>query len=121
MFEGQGQVREYVGGYSDWLRQRVTAAPPAISRPAAKAAPTPTPASKPRKRSYKEQRELEELPKRIEALEAEQETLHARLADPALYQEGAQAGVVQARLAELETELQQAYARWDLLEQDGSA
>ncbi|MCW9057513.1 MAG: ATP-binding cassette domain-containing protein [Gammaproteobacteria bacterium] len=118
VFEGQGQVREYVGGYSDWLRQRVTAAPPAISRPAAKAGPTPTPASKPRKRSYKEQRELEELPKRIEALEAEQETLHARLADPTLYQEGAQAGGVQARLAELETELQQAYARWDALEQD---
>jgi ATP-binding cassette subfamily F protein uup len=120
VFEGQGQVREYVGGYSDWLRQRITAAPAAITRPAPRAVPAPTPpqGAKPRKRSYKEQRELEALPKRIEALEAEQEALHARLADPAIYQEGGQVGALQARLAELEAELQQAYARWDLLEQD---
>jgi ABC transport system ATP-binding/permease protein len=119
VFEGKGRVREYVGGYSDWLRQRVTAAPPAISRPAAKSAvaPAPTPATKPRKLSYKEQRELEELPQRIEALEAEQQELHARLADPALYQEGRQVTGIQARLAELETQLQQAYGRWDALEQ----
>ena len=118
VFEGKGQVREYVGGYSDWLRQRVTAAPAAITRPAAKSAQTPPPTAKPRKRSYKEQRELEELPKRIEALEAEQEALHARLADPALYQEGDQVGSIQARLAELEGELKRAYDRWDALEQD---
>jgi len=123
VFEGDGVVREYVGGYEDWLRQRP---PPVIE---AKPKPTPGPAaplkgaedglqSRPSaKLSFKENRELGELPGRIETLEAEQEALHARLADPALYQgEGSAVAAAKARLAELESELAMAYTRWEALE-----
>ena len=80
VFEGDGRVQEYVGGYEDWLRQRRNAdakAEPARLRRAGSGANTATIATKEpsraqRKPSYKEQRELEELPARIEALEAEQ-------------------------------------------------
>ncbi|SDY37870.1 ATP-binding cassette, subfamily F, uup [Allochromatium warmingii] len=117
VFEGDGIVREYVGGYEDWLRQRprpIVAAPKANTRPAT----PPTAQSKPSrdKLSYKETRELAELPERIEALEHEQSALHTRLADPTLYQsDGAAVISVQARLAAIETELTAAYARWELL------
>ncbi|CAG0909687.1 unnamed protein product, partial [Cyprideis torosa] len=88
-FEGDGVVKDYVGGYDDWLRQRSSAKKekptekPAVS---AKAAPT-TPAPKQKKLSYKDQRELDELPALIESLENEQTALETQLADPALYED----------------------------------
>ena len=120
VFEGDARVREYVGGYSDWLRQRQPAKTPApVARPATSAPPAaPATADKPRKRSYKEQRELDSLPQLIEALETERETLHARMADPAFYQQAPTAiSAVQDRLTGLETELEQVYARWEALEE----
>ncbi|MCZ7646436.1 MAG: ATP-binding cassette domain-containing protein [Planctomycetota bacterium] len=114
-FEGGGIVREYVGGYDDYLRQRPApeTARPAKSAPAERA---PEPAKK-KKLSYKEDRELEALPARIEALEAEQAALHARMAEPEFFkrphEEVAQAS---ARLTEVERELEEAYARWETLE-----
>ncbi|MBK1702565.1 ATP-binding cassette domain-containing protein [Thiococcus pfennigii] len=125
VLEGGGRVVEYVGGYSDWLRQRPeAAAAPGETAPAArpKAEPKRTPARAAKRLSYKESRELEALPARIEALETEQGTLHARLGEPDLYQQGGEAvTALQARLAEIEAELAEAYRRWEDLEARGGA
>ncbi|MEI6414321.1 MAG: ATP-binding cassette domain-containing protein [Pseudomonadota bacterium] len=124
VLEGQGRVGEYVGGYQDWLRQRPTAAPalPPTRQTAAKRGDPGDP-PRPRKRGFKEQRELAELPTRIEALEGEKQQIEVQLADPALYRQGTgQAGAISRRLTELDTSLTQCYARWAVLEalgQDG--
>ncbi|MFA7620110.1 MAG: ATP-binding cassette domain-containing protein, partial [Thiohalomonadaceae bacterium] len=103
-FEGEGVVREYVGGYSDWVRQRpVKAVVPKRSEPKPQpAAPTAEQRQKPRKLSYKDQRELEQLPSRIEALEAELVELHQRLSDPAFYQQPHGIADASARLQQVE-------------------
>ena len=73
-------------------------------------------ASKPRKLSYKEQRELEGLPERIAALEAEQKQVQADLADPKLYaSDAAKVAQLHARDVAIESELMQALERWELL------
>jgi ATP-binding cassette subfamily F protein uup len=116
-----GLWREYEGGYEDWKRQRERArvAPPApvpAPRPAAAPAPAPAPAAAKAKLSYKEQRELDGLPVRIEALEAEQKALQAQLADPATYARDAQVvPALHARHEALEAELMQALERWETL------
>ena len=118
VFTGAGEVHEYVGGYSDWLRQRPapTAAPAKPAAPA-KTAAAPKPQNDGKRLGYKEQRELAELPERIETLEAELEPIQARLADPAFYrQPDSDVAATQARLAELEEALQTAYSRWETLE-----
>ena len=80
------------------------------------AAPAPSPASPPRKLSYKEQRELDELPARIEALEAEQNAVAARLASSDLYvKEPHLVGELNARHEAIEQELMQALERWEAL------
>lgn len=116
-FEGRGTVREYAGGFTDWVRQRPA---PVIAPPA----PAPkrvvdTPASpKPRKRklSYKENAELTALPDRISAAEEERATLFGQLADPVVLRDGARVVALQARAAALETELEAMMARWEELE-----
>ncbi len=124
VLEGDGRLGDYVGGYSDWLRQRpapATATTPAAT-PAATAvkpaAPPPAavePTSR-RKLSYKDQRELEQLPGRIEALEAEIAARTAAMQDPAFYrQDGAVQQQATAALARLQAELDAAYARWETL------
>jgi len=114
---GCGTVREYVGGYDDWLRQAAAEAPaaPAVSKPAPeKARPQK---ERTRKLSFKEERELAALPDRIASLEEEQGRLHATLADPGFYKSGgAEVGAINARLEELDRELAVAYARWEELE-----
>jgi ATP-binding cassette subfamily F protein uup len=124
VFEGDGQIEEYVGGYEDWVRQRAAAvkspAPPARSAsPAAPASPAAdsAQAAAVRKLSYREQREFEDLPARIESLEAEQRDLNAAVQDPLFYTKGADA--IQASLARLEavgSELLTVYARWGELD-----
>ncbi len=119
-FEGDGRIGEYVGGYQDWLRQRPAAeagsAPAAAPPPAAK-----RPASsggKARKLSYKDQRELDGLPARIEALETEQQSLQARTSESDFYQQDREAiADTLARLESVGEELEQAYARWETLEE----
>ncbi|MEA3273933.1 MAG: ATP-binding cassette domain-containing protein [Pseudomonadota bacterium] len=118
VFEGEGWVREYVGGYDDWLRQRPAAAP-AVPRASSDKAPRAKPARTrtPSKLGYKEQRELEALPAHIEALESEQERLQGRLSDPDFYQQAGDAiSAAKDRLAELEVELDGVYERWEALE-----
>ena len=112
---GAGRVGEYVGGYSDWLRQRPQVAATAPARPAA---PTKVePAAPRRKRGYKETRELEELPQRIESLEAQLAECTARMNEPAFYQQDS-AAITQhnAAVARMQAELDAAYARWEELE-----
>jgi ATP-binding cassette subfamily F protein uup len=120
-FEGNGLVKEYIGGYSDWLRQRPlqTATRTAAPEKAA-ASTTKTAVKKPaagKKLSFKDQRELEQLPVRIEELEKEQAQLQASLADPELYKrDAATFKKLGVRSKEVETNLAQAYARWEQLE-----
>jgi ABC transport system ATP-binding/permease protein len=113
--EGGGVVEEYVGGYSDYLRQRR----PAALKPAAKAtAPAAPRARRPATRlSYREQRNLEALPGRIAALEAEIATLEATLAEEKLYARDAAAfSAAATRLGAARAELSVAEEKWLALE-----
>ncbi|NGZ06413.1 MAG: ATP-binding cassette domain-containing protein [Magnetococcales bacterium] len=118
VFEGQpGEIREYAGGYDDWLRQRPPPPLPAEIRPAVKKnPPKPAPGRK-TGLSFKEKRELEQLPARIETLESEQQQLHAAMADPAYFRHPPeQRAADRTRLTTLEAELENAYLRWEHLE-----
>jgi len=117
VFEGRGRVREYVGGYDDWLRQRSPDAGGSKPAPPPKKAKPRTVPARSRKLTFKEQRELAQMPDVIEKLEAEKRTLFDTLSDPALYKSaGDEVAGHKARLEELERDLKQAYARWELLE-----
>jgi ATP-binding cassette subfamily F protein uup len=128
VFEGDGRVNEYVGGYSDWLRQRrAQARAPAARAPTAattSAAAQSAPAGaataippKARRLSYKDQRELDALPGKIQLLEEEQRGLQAAIADPELFRQSPErAAAALQRLERLARELEAAYARWDSLE-----
>ena len=117
VLEGRGRVGEYVGGYSDWLRQRGSPADAGES-------PMPPVRGKRDKASqgeprlgYKQKRELESLPARIEALEVQVARLQSQLADPELYKDGGSAVTdAQESLARVQSELAAGYARWAELE-----
>jgi ATP-binding cassette subfamily F protein uup len=111
VFEGQGRIGEFVGGYTDWLQQRK--APAAAPR----ASPAPRAARKPRKMSYQDRRELEAMPERIQLLEAEQARLQSAVNDPELFRrDPVEASAALERLTALAEQLEGAYARWDALE-----
>jgi len=126
VLEGDGRVGEYVGGYSDWLRQRPAGDrrpgegrnPPAAAAAEAPAVPPPDAGARAgdgpkRKLSYRDQRELERLPARIEQLEAEIAARGEAMNDPAFFQQGGAAiAAANAELAKLQAELDAAYARW---------
>ncbi len=119
VFDTDGQLREYVGGYDDWLRQRPEAAKsdnrPAKTQPAAE---TSKPAVKKKSTlTYQEQLDLKALPAKIEELEARQQAFNDEMSDPGFYQQDADTiTALQQQLAGLETELEAAYARWEILE-----
>lgn len=121
VFEGNGQVNSYVGGYDDWLRQR--------SQQENKPTPVKTDKSKPktttsntqtagtRKLSYNDQRDYDALPKKIEELDAELEQIQQSLSDPDLYQtDAAKVAELNARSEAVEAELTQCYERWEALD-----
>jgi ABC transport system ATP-binding/permease protein len=129
--EGEGRWREYVGGYSDWERVRPTPAQLAASAkaasktdvkaestmPAPAAAVAAAPAAKQKKLSYKEQRELEELPKLIAQLESEQKSISEQLADPDLYkQPPEQMKKLNERFAEIDELLLESLEKWEVIE-----
>ena len=115
-FEGDARVFEYVGGYTDWVRQRRTPAGPKPAATAPRARPA-VPRAAAKKLTFAEQRELAELPARIESLEALQNELAAEVSRPAFYKRApSEQADVQARLAALPRELESAYARWESLE-----
>ena len=158
VFEGDGKVQEYVGGYEDWLRQRNTGKPATKqSGPASVGSSSVGPDSssvgpdsssvgpdsssvgldsssvgldsssvgldfsrapaKKKKLSFKEKREIEDLPKKIERMEFEQEALHAKIASPEFYKEPPDAiARALARIDELKGSLHDAYARWNELD-----
>jgi ATP-binding cassette subfamily F protein uup len=116
--EGGGHWREFVGGYSDWERVRdtVAATPKPAPKPASVVAQQQN-VAKQKKLSYKEQRELEELPKLIAALEDEQGVLAGQLSDPDFYKKTpAEAKRLHARVAEIEQELMAALEKWEAIE-----
>jgi ATP-binding cassette subfamily F protein uup len=126
VFEGKGQVIEYVGGYEDWLRQRPTpTTPPPTKKPKKSTAlpentstnTTTASLSKTRKLSYKEQRELNELPQQIEQLEIELSELQVVVSDGKFYQnDKEEINQTLSRIKALEGDLAQKYARWEALE-----
>ncbi len=122
VLEGDGRIGEYVGGYSDWLRQRAAAqaeaerSSPAVGAAAGAKSPSPAP-PKAAKLSYKLARELAQLPARVEALESAIEQAGAAMNDPAFYQQTPeQISAAGERLNALQAELDAAYARWETLE-----
>jgi ATP-binding cassette subfamily F protein uup len=120
VFEGGGKIGEYVGGYEDWARYReriAEAAAPAVKEPPRSAFTSERPKTNSGKLSYKEQRELEALPAKIEALEAEQTELLAALSDETFHR-GARDKIAAAaaRLEAIGKELEASYARWQELE-----
>jgi ATP-binding cassette subfamily F protein uup len=117
VFEGNGRVQEYVGGYDDWLRQRDTGKSATQTAPAKPTSPSPAAVAPKKKLSFKEKREMEDLPKGIERMEAELEALHSRIASPEFYKEPPDAiASALARIDELKGSLHDAYARWDELD-----
>lgn len=121
VFEDNGKVTEYAGGYDDWLIQRTAAI---INQP--KAEKKKDKKTKPndglKKLSFKEKQELAALPAEIEQLEAERDELHTKTSDPGFYQQDAEIiKTALARMEALEPILEERYARWSLLESIGNA
>jgi len=134
VFEGDGVIREFDGGYDDWLRQKSDSNDQAAalakserkyqdsgsataSATETSPASTPKATAKPRKLSFKEQRELETLPKRIEEIENRQQELHALMADPSFYQKPREEiAAATQELEQLEEELLEKFDRWESLE-----
>ena len=119
VFEGDGRIEGYAGGYDDWLIQRPVEAAPKPDRPAAprdkKTAPPAKPARK--KLGYMEKRELEALPGRIESLETRQQELFQTMSDPDFYrQAGERIAGIKNELARVEKDLEAAFVRWEALE-----
>ena len=126
VFEGQGRLKEYIGGYQDYIdaksreeKIQTTAAPKITAEPE-KAKPK---ANRTVKLSYKEQRELDALPDEIAALETEQAEINVQLSDPEIFKDYEKAGALQNRAEEIETLLLEKLERWELLEakQNGEA
>jgi len=117
VFEGDGVVTEYVGGYDDWLAQRAKNEEMKAAANKPQAAATTAVAPKPRKLTNKEREDLKTLPGKIEKMEAELAGLHAMCSNPEFFR-GDQNEVrrVTARIEELPSEIEQAYKRWHELE-----
>ncbi|MDA0842278.1 MAG: ATP-binding cassette domain-containing protein [Planctomycetota bacterium] len=117
VFEGDGHIGEYSGGYEDWSRHN-EAAMEAAEAKEKKSSPKPQPERRSRRVTYKEQKELKALPSKIGALESEQQSLHGAMSDPSFYKKsGDEIAATTSRLEEIEAELGAAYARWEVLEQ----
>lgn len=123
VFEGNGIITESVGGYSDWHERQQerlaqikdTQKHKTITKTAEK--PKNNNKPKPKKLSYKNQRELDELPARLERLEADIEAIHTQMSDPDFFKQTLDVTTdVQNKLTSLEEALEQAYTRWEELE-----
>ena len=117
VFEGEGKVNEYIGGYDDWQRQSEVKKKIFTEKTTSKTEPARKQCERPRKLTFKEQRELEALLQRIEVLETEQHQLYQAMGDPMFFQKGKdEIANVKARVSSLERELAEAYQRWETLE-----
>ncbi|HEC29298.1 MAG TPA: ATP-binding cassette domain-containing protein [Gammaproteobacteria bacterium] len=124
VFEGDGNVNEYVGGYEDWLRQSKKQ-----QAELQRSKKFPAPAEKSyeknrrsgKKPGYNEKRELECLPGKIEELESEQKQLQDKVSDPGFYMQGKDTiKEILNEIAVIETDLSEAYSRWEQLDKQGS-
>jgi len=121
VLEGEGKISEFVGGYSDWLAYSEQLKAHAVIEKKAtavvKKAETILPTVNKRKRSYKEQKELEQLPDEIAELENQQAALTKQISDPAFYQQSSEkTAAILAQLHTVDETLQKTYQRWDELE-----
>ncbi len=118
VFEGNGQITEYIGGYNDWLKQRKKTEAEIPSKPRKNFTKKPKPKRKaPKKLTFRENRELEGMPSLIESLEQEHDVLFGRMSDPSFYKnESGEIASVKERLESLEIELEKTYKRWETLD-----
>jgi len=118
VFEGDGRVAEYVGGYDDWLRQRPVQGQLAAVKKNHQKLPPAKPKAKPRKLGYKDQRELDLLPGIIESLEQKVASLQSEMTAPGFYQQDQAAiSTINQSMASMESELADCYRRWEELEE----
>jgi ATP-binding cassette subfamily F protein uup len=119
VFEGNGQVAEYVGGYDDWLDQRLEiSAEPQPKKSDRKKFWLKPETGRPKKLGYMQQREIQELPQKIEALESEQKELFAIMSDPLFYKKDkVEIAGVKSDFDRVEREIETAYRRWEELEE----
>jgi ATP-binding cassette subfamily F protein uup len=118
VLEGDGLINEYAGGYDDWLSQRKIVTPAPVKAKPEKESIRLKKTLVARKLTYKEQRELDNLPSAIEKMEAEQKEIYALLTDLDFYQkDSAEIAKTKARLEFLSNELEKAYERWEYLEE----
>jgi ATP-binding cassette subfamily F protein uup len=116
VFDDDGQVREYVGGYDDWVHQRRLDQQERSDKPKSVAKPIKS-GGKKSSLTYQEQLDLAALPKQIETMELKQTELHDKISQPEFYQQAEdKVSAVQAQLAELTEELEFTYDRWQQLE-----
>jgi len=114
VFEGNGNINQYIGGYDDWLRQRKTEQPASSQQPSKVQAKTAT-ASK--KLSYKDQRELDNLPLEIESLETQIAEISELISQPDFYKgDRTETAKTETSLSELQQQLSHCYERWESLE-----
>jgi ATP-binding cassette subfamily F protein uup len=114
VFEGDGIINQYVGGYDDWLRQRKTIEPPKSSA-GVKIKPKPSQVVK--KLSYQDQRELDELPKKIELLETQIQSISTKMSESEFYRSTkVEIQKTETQLADWQSQLGECYKRWEQLE-----
>ena len=114
VFEGNGKINQYIGGYDDWLRQRKTEQPISSQQPAKVQAKATTTS---KKLSYKDQRELDNLPQEIENLEMQIADISEQISEPDFYKgDRAATAKTEIQLSELQQQLSHCYERWELLE-----
>ncbi|MCD6294579.1 MAG: ATP-binding cassette domain-containing protein [Deltaproteobacteria bacterium] len=118
VFEGNGRITEYIGGYDDWLKQRKKNKTKIPSKPKKNGTKKAKPKRKgPKKITFRENRELEDMPSLIESLEQEHAVLFGRMSDPSFYKnKSAEIANTKERLESLEIELEKAYKRWETLD-----
>jgi ATP-binding cassette subfamily F protein uup len=117
VFEGDGVINEYVGGYDDWLRQRAKPEATQQTTTETQKPGKPKPVRERRKLGYNEQKELKSLPRKIEKLEQQIADLQQRMAEPGFYQQEADSiSATTQQLADLEQELEALFERWEALE-----
>jgi ATP-binding cassette subfamily F protein uup len=116
VLEGGGTVGEYVGGYTDWVRQRKPLVSVTTATRERAAPPSSAIKTKKRRLSFKETAELAGLPDRIDALERERQTIYASLGDSAVLRDGSAVVTAKARLASLDDEIAALIQRWEELE-----
>ena len=118
VLEGNGKLREYVGGYTDYLNYAASQGDHSntINTRQKRDKPPATAPQKTAKLSYKLQRELDTLPVTIEKLEEKKTSLENQMADPEIFKDAGKIKIVQLDYANLEKELSEAYSRWEELE-----